>query len=268
MNSEVLFEAIGLADDELLKRCIRTEPRKKARGFYLAAALALPIIFAAFFIGRRVITPGISLSDATTSQELLSCLVQIDQMDTDGFSGTALSRIDCIMDKNEKIYVSFNSDTTFRDREGSNVEYHSLPADEWEGQAGDIVVVSFHTYTPETIYAVQVSDVFADLVYTNIENSFSVTVSETEKAFLIWKDDIPINSMSNIYLYNISEGQLSNITDSCEKGKSIPLQMTGTYIVLGNENNDFTVLSPDSYDIEITFVSKEESSSRYLGGGA
>lgn len=266
MNNIQLFEAIGLVDDELLKQCTRKETWKKYRQLFLAACITLPVLVIVFFISRCMIIPKSRLSDMKISQELLSCFIQITQIDTDGFRGTIIGGVQGnVINKNEDIYVSFNSDTTFTNSEGNNIEYNPLDINEWKKQPGDIVVVSFSTYTSERIYAVQVSEAINDLIYRNIQNSFNITISDTEKAILNWNGEITISPSSTIYLYNISEEKLCNITDSCEKGKSIPLEMTGTYIVLESINNDFAVMSPDYYNIKTIFVSNDNNII-YLGG--
>lgn len=269
MNNVQLFEAIGFVDDELLKQCPRKEPRKKYRRFLLAACMILPVIIAAFFIGRSMVLPKSGLSEVKTSQELLSCFIQINQIDEAGFSGTVIGGVQGnVINEMEDIYVSFSSDTTFIDSEGNHIAYNSPDINEWEKQPGDIVAVSFRTYTSERIEAVQVSGAINDLIYRNIENSFNVTVSDTEKAVLNWNGEITISPLSTIYLYNISEEKLCDITDACEKGEAIPLKMTGTYIVLERINNDFAVLSADCYNITTVFVSGDGNNIMYLSGDA
>lgn len=266
MNNLQLFEAIGFVDDELLKQCERKENRKKYRWSFLVACITLPVMIAACFIGKGMIRPKSSVQDRKISQELLSCFIQINQINADGFSGTMIGGVpDNVMNENENIYVSFSTDTSFVHSEGNKLENNPLDIKEWNKQPGDIVVVSFNTYTPERIYAVQVSETINDLVYRNIENSFNVIISDTEKAILYWNEKITISPSSAIYLYNVNEQKLCNITDACEKGKEIPLEMTGTYIVLESIENDFVVLSENYYNVKTIFVSNDENSIKYLG---
>ena len=268
MNNIQIFEAIGLVDDELLKQCSIKPKKKRHKQLLLVACIMLPIIVV--FTSRFMILPKSDFSEVQISQELLTCFIQINQIEKDGFSGTVITVIDGVHGsatlEMDDIYVAFNSDTTFTNSNGEDIEYDRLDINEWEKKVGDIVAVSFNTYSSEKIYASQVSETINDLIYRNVENSFTVTISDTEKAVLNWNEEITVNPSSTIYLYNISEEELCNITDLCEKGEAIPLEKTGTYIVLQSINNDFAVLSADYYNIMVLSISNNGNNIMYLGG--